>query len=46
MNAVDQMRSRNALVIIVTNCKKKIMAYYESKEKEKKESNGKQNPER
>jgi len=28
MNAVDQMRSRNSLVIIVTDCKKKIMAYY------------------
>lgn len=33
MNAVDQMRSRNALVVIVTDCKAKIMAYYEQKEK-------------
>ena len=33
-NAFDQMRSRNALVIIVTNCKEKILAHYEKKEKE------------
>ena len=32
-NAFDQMRSRNALVIIVTNCKEKILAHYEKKEK-------------
>lgn len=49
MNAVDQMRSRNALVIIVTDCKKKIMTYYEKKDKDKghkEENNIKQNPER
>ena len=27
------MRSRNALVIIVTNCKEKILAHYETKKK-------------
>lgn len=35
MNAVDQMRSRNAHVILVTDCKKKIMSYYQKKEEEK-----------
>lgn len=40
-NAFDQMRSRNALVIIVTNCKSKILAHYEAaKKKEEKEKNG------
>lgn len=32
-NAFDQMRSRNALVIIVTNCKEKILTHYETKKK-------------
>lgn len=40
-NAFDQMRSRNALVIIVTNCKSKILAHYEAaKKKEEKEKHG------
>ena len=36
-NAFDQMSSRNALVIIVTDCKKKIIEHYQvNKKKEKK----------
>lgn len=32
-NAFDQMSSRNALVIIVTDCKQKIIKHYQVKEK-------------
>lgn len=38
MNAVDQMRSRNAQVIIVTDCKEKILHHYDTKGKEKQQS--------
>ena len=38
MNAVDQMRSRNAQVIIVTDCKEKILHHYDTKDKEKQQS--------
>lgn len=32
-NAFDQMSSRNALVIIITDCKQKIIKHYQVKEK-------------
>lgn len=32
-NAFDQMSSRNALIIVVTDCKKKIIEHYETKKK-------------
>jgi hypothetical protein len=35
-NAFDQMSSRNALVILVTDCKKKIIEHYQVKKKEEK----------
>lgn len=35
-NAFDQMSSRNALVIIVTDCKQRIVEHYQVKKKEEK----------
>lgn len=35
-NAFDQMTSRNALVVIVTDCKQKIIEHYQVKKKQEK----------
>lgn len=37
-NAFDQMQSRNALVIIVTDCKQKIVEHYQIKKKKQKKT--------